>query len=208
MRFPTKGAQMKTDRSDRRRRGGRRLSALVFAAAVAVAALAITAFAVAKSTTLGVAMAKLTGPSGMRSEPVAVNSRGVALYDLVPETTHHLLCTSSACLSAWPPLKVASGAKLTKAAGISGKLGKLRRKGFTQVTLNGHPLYTFVEDGGKKGGAAGDGLVAFGGTWHVFKEGHVTNSASTPAPAPAPAPIGYTAPSSTTTTTTSSPSGW
>jgi predicted lipoprotein with Yx(FWY)xxD motif len=184
---------MKTaDRSDRRRRGGRRPRALVFAtAAIAVAALAMTAFAVAKSTTLGAATAKLSGPSGTRSEPIAVNSHGVAVYELLPETTHHLLCTSSACLGAWPPLKVASGAKLTKGAGVSGKLGTLHRKGFTQVTLNGHPLYTFVEDGGKKGVAAGDGLKAFGGTWHVFKEGK-TQSTNSATPPPAPMPIGYT----------------
>jgi predicted lipoprotein with Yx(FWY)xxD motif len=184
---------MKTaDRSNHRRRGGWRPGALVVAAAAAVvvAALAMTAFAMAKSTTLGVATAKLSGPSGTRSEPIAVNSRGVAVYELLPETTHHLLCTSSACLSAWPPLKVASGAKLTKGAGVSGKLGTLHRKGFTQVTLNGHPLYTFVEDGGKKGVAAGDGLKAFGGTWHVFKEGTTQSTDTTSTPAPMP--IGYT----------------
>ena len=192
---------MKTaDRSDRRCRGGRRPGAPVFVTvAVGIAVLAMTAFAVAKSTTLGVATAKLSGPSGTRSEAIAVNSRGVALYELLPETTHHLLCTSSTCLGVWPPLKVASGAKLTKAAGVSGKLGKLHRRGFTQVTLNGHPLYTFVEDAGQKGVADGDGLKSFGGTWHVLNEGQITNSTSTPtpttstpAPAPMPAPIGYT----------------
>jgi predicted lipoprotein with Yx(FWY)xxD motif len=172
---------------DRKARGLRRrgvgLGGLVLAVS-AVAALAMTAFAVAKSDTLGVASAKLSGPSGHRTESIAVNSRGVAVYDLVPETTHHLLCTSSACLSAWPPVKVAAGAKLTKAAGISGKLGTLKRKGFTQVTLNGHPLYTFIEDAGKKGVAAGDGLKAFGGTWHVFKEDPPKSSSAGSTPAP------------------------
>jgi predicted lipoprotein with Yx(FWY)xxD motif len=35
------------------------------------------------------------------------------------------------------------------------------------VTLNGRPLYTFALDKGKKGSAKGEGIVAFGGTWHV-----------------------------------------
>jgi len=151
------------------RRRGLTAGGLVLAL-VAVAALAMTAFAVARSDSLGVASAKLTGPSGDRTESIAVNSRGVAVYELSPETTHHLLCTSSACLAAWPPVKVAAGSKLTKAAGISGRLGTLRRGGFDQLTLNGHPLYTFIEDGGRRGVASGDGIKNFGGTWHVFKE--------------------------------------
>jgi predicted lipoprotein with Yx(FWY)xxD motif len=99
---------------------------------------------------------------------VAVNGKGVTVYELSPETTKHLLCASSECLAAWPPLK-ASGT-VTKAAGMSGKLGTFKRKGFTQVTLNGHPLYTFSEDAGQKGMANGEGLHGFGGVWHVFKE--------------------------------------
>lgn len=147
----------------------RRHGALIVAIA-AVAALSVAAIAIARSTTLGVATAKLSGPSGTRTEAIAVNSSGVAVYDLVPETTSHLLCTSASCFQFWPPVKVAAGAKPTKAAGISGKLGVLHRKGFSQLTLNGHPLYTFVQDAGKRGVATGDGVVAFGGTWHVFKE--------------------------------------
>lgn len=181
-------------RSDRRRgargargvRGARRAGMLVLAIA-AVAALAMTAFAAAKSMTLGVASAKLSGPSGSRTEPIAVNSKGVAVYELVPETIHHLLCTSS-CLQAWFPVKAAAGTKLTKAAGVSGKLGTFKRKGVTQLTLNGHPLYTFIEDGGKKGVAAGDGIKSFGGTWHVFKEGQSTSSSSAGS---SPTPPGY-----------------
>jgi hypothetical protein len=38
------------------------------------------------------------------------------------------------------------------------------------VTLNGHPIYTFAEDGGRRGRAEGDGIRNFGGVWHVFKE--------------------------------------
>ncbi len=170
-------------------RSARRAGMLVVAVA-AVAALAMTAFAAAKSMTLSVASAKLSGPSGSRTEPIAVNSKGVAVYELLPETTHHLLCTSSMCLQAWPPVKVAAGAKLTKGAGLSGKLGTLKRKGFTQVTLNGHPLYNFVEDAGKKDVAAGDGIKAFGGTWHVFKEGAAMGSSTSPAGG-SPTPPGY-----------------
>jgi predicted lipoprotein with Yx(FWY)xxD motif len=124
----------------------------------------LTAFAVAQSATVSVGTAKVKG----HMESVAVNGKGVTVYELSPETTEHLLCRSSTCLGAWPPVK-ASG-KVNTAAGLSGKLGTFKRKRFTQVTLNGHPPYTFSEDAGMKGSASGEGLHSFGGTWHVSKE--------------------------------------
>jgi predicted lipoprotein with Yx(FWY)xxD motif len=130
----------------------------------AVSLLAVTAFAVAKSPTIGVGTAAVKG----HQEPVAVTSRGLTVYELAPESTHHLVCTSAACLSVWPPVK-ASG-RPSKAAGVTGRLGTVKRKGFTQVTLNGHPLYTFAGDNGRRGKAAGEGINNFGGVWHVFKE--------------------------------------
>jgi predicted lipoprotein with Yx(FWY)xxD motif len=126
--------------------------------------LAVTAFAAARSSTIGIGTAKVKG----HREPVAVSGRGVTVYELAPESAHHLVCTSAACLSVWPPVK-ASG-RVTKAPGVAGRLGTVRRRGFTQVTLNGHPLYTFTEDSGRRGEAEGEGINNFGGVWHVFKE--------------------------------------
>lgn len=129
-----------------------------------VGLLAVTALAIARSSTVGVGRAEVKG----HKESVAVNGRGVTVYELAPESAHHLVCTSAACLSVWPPVK-ASG-RPTKAPGVTGKLGTVKRKGFEQVTLNGHPLYTFSEDGGRRGKAEGEGINNFGGVWHVFKE--------------------------------------
>lgn len=128
------------------------------------ALLALAALAVAKTSTIGVGTAEVKG----HKEPVAVNSRGVTVYELAPESAHHLVCTSSACLSVWPPVR-ASG-KPIKGAGVSGTLGTVKRHGFAQVTLNGHPLYTFTEDNGRRGKAEGEGINNFGGVWHVFRE--------------------------------------
>jgi predicted lipoprotein with Yx(FWY)xxD motif len=99
-----------------------------------------------------------------------VNSRGVALYTLSGATKSHFKCASSLCFGFWPPMKVHSAhAKLTKGPGVKGKLGIVHRSGFFQVTLNGHPLYMFSVDKGRKGIAMGEGVVSFGGTWHVVK---------------------------------------
>ncbi len=159
----------------------------VLVVAALLGAVALSSAAISKSDTLGVARARLSGPSGHRQEPIAVTSKGVAVYELLPETTRHPLCTTSnGCFFVWPPVKAGSG-HVTKASGVKGHLGTFRRDGFTQVTLNGHPLYTFAQDGGRKGVATGDGLHSFGGVWHVFAEGKAVK-ASAPGAGPATAP--------------------
>ena len=156
---------------------GRRLATFggvaMLALAAVVAVMAISANAA--STTIGVKTVKVGG----KSEPIAVNSKGVTVYTLSGESTKHLECTTHACFTAWPPVTVHG--KPT-ASGVKGKLGTLKRDGFTQVTLDGHPLYTFEGDGNKAGVANGNGIVAFGGTWHVVAEGSAKAAqAQTPA---------------------------
>jgi predicted lipoprotein with Yx(FWY)xxD motif len=163
---------MKSSRSSRSRLGALAGAGLLAAAAVVVA---MAAMAAARSATLTAARVHLTGPSGARTETIAVTGRGVSVYWLGGETTHHLLC-KTACFQFWPPVKVAAHARPT-ASGVTGRLGTLHRQGFTQLTLNGHPVYTFVQDGAKRGVATGDGVVAFGGPWHVFKMGRSTAAA-------------------------------
>jgi predicted lipoprotein with Yx(FWY)xxD motif len=133
------------------------------------------------------------------NETIAVDVHGRTLYALHPETTHHLLCKSHACLEAWPPLTVRSEKiKLAAGHGIEGHLGLLHRPNHVlQVTLRGLPLYRFAGDS-RKGEATGDGIMSFGGTWHAVKATArpstttTTPTTGTPAPPPAPAPpYGY-----------------
>jgi predicted lipoprotein with Yx(FWY)xxD motif len=126
-------------------------------------------------------------------ETIIVNAQGRTLYHLSGDSPNHLLCKSSACLAAWPPLTVPSRhAKLVDGRGVHGHLAILRRSnGMFQVTLRGLLLYRFVGDT-SAGTAAGEGINAFGGIWHA-----VTASASSATPSPsAPAPATNTAPSS------------
>jgi predicted lipoprotein with Yx(FWY)xxD motif len=158
------------------RRSGRaypvRRIAVTFLGLAVLAFGSLSGLAVAKgSTTLGTAKVKVKG----KSETIVVGPRGATVYTLSGESTHHLVCTPQAkpkgmCFHFWPPVKVRSAkTKLTAAHGVKGKLGILHRNGFFQVTLGGHPLYYFLQDAGKKGSATGQGIVAFGGTWHVVK---------------------------------------
>ena len=127
---------------------------------------------------------------GTSTVPIAVNSKRRPVYRLHPETTKHLLCTGM-CLKVWPPVTVKPGQELTKVSGVKGRLGSFKRGATRQVTLNGHPLYTFVMDKAK-GTAKGDGIVAFGGTWHVFREGPAAKAPTTTTPTtPYTPPPGY-----------------
>ncbi len=150
---------------------GRKLAAATIAAAAGLAVAALVGVALAKTFTLNVAKkATVTNQSGMtKTENIAVNSRGFAVYTLTGDRKSHPECTkANSCFSFWPPLKVSSSKKLAKSPGIKGKLGVWRRNGFLQVTLAGHPLYRYSGDN-RKHRATGEGVRAFGGTWHVVK---------------------------------------
>jgi predicted lipoprotein with Yx(FWY)xxD motif len=158
----------------------------------------LVGLAAAKSlTTLGTAQNSTIGKT------IVVDSRGLTVYELSPETTHHLLCKkTNGCFGVWPPLKVASAkTKLTAARGVTGKLGILHRNGIFQVTLGGHPLYHFAGDGSKKGMANGQGIRSFGGSWHVVAASSTGATPTTTTPT-------TTTTTSTTTTTPYYPPGY
>jgi predicted lipoprotein with Yx(FWY)xxD motif len=175
-------------------------AAAVLVVLASAGALAVTGLAAARSFTLRV---DKTATVGNKHESIIVNAKGFVVYVLSPETTHHVLCKKrNQCLSFWPPVTVASArSKPTVAAGIKGKLGLWHRDGFFQVTLNGHPLYTFVQDK-RKGVATGNDLMGFGGTWHVVRVSAGTRAAQAPSAPSAPAPT------MTGTPTMPYPSGW
>jgi predicted lipoprotein with Yx(FWY)xxD motif len=149
---------------------------------------AVTAAAVLSGVALAATGTRVVGEASNTTlkETIVVDTHGRTLYALHPETTHHLLCKSHACLETWPPLTVHSAnVKLEAAHGVEGHLALLRRSGGKlQVTLRGAPLYRFAGDSAK-GQANGEGIKAFGGTWHAVKaELHAT---ATPSPAMPPA---------------------
>lgn len=167
---------------------------LLLRSTIALASLAtgagVAGIALAKS---GGATVKSVHNSSL-GESILANSKGQTLYELSPETSHHLLCSSTACFNFWPPYKVSKNAKLTS-TGVKGKLSKLHRDGFYQVTLNGLPLYRFSLDA-HAGQATGEGIKSFGGTWHVVKTGAAKSSTTTTTTT-------STMPGTTTTSTTS-----
>jgi predicted lipoprotein with Yx(FWY)xxD motif len=120
-------------------------------------------------------------------ENLLTNASGSAVYTLSGDSIHHAKCTAAnGCFKVWRPVKVASARRLSKAPGINGKLGVWRRDGLLQVTLGGHPLYTFAGDS-QRDAATGNGIHSFGGTWHVIKT-NATGATTTPTAPAAPTP--------------------
>jgi predicted lipoprotein with Yx(FWY)xxD motif len=169
-----------------------------FTLALAIAGFVVAALAgvaLAKSFTLTIAknekvsnITKATAPT--KTESIVANSKGGALYTLSGDSKSNPKCTDATCRKNWPPLTVASAkSKPTAAPGIKGKLGVVHRGKIFQVTWNGHPLYTFAFDKGK-GKAMGDGVVAFGGTWHVIATSS-SKATNNPPPPMNPLPPGY-----------------
>ena len=168
------------------RRPGRTHGAWLAAATVAAAAgfalAALVGVALARTFTLQVAKsASVTNQSGTtRTENIVVNSRGFAVYTLTGDSKSHPKCTkANGCFIFWPPLKVASAKQLSKAPGITGRLGVWHRNGFLQVTLAGHPLYRYAADT-QRHHATGEGVVSFGGTWHAKTPGSTSAGTTMP----------------------------
>ena len=100
---------------------------------------------------------------------VLVDTEGAALYAAEQESSGAVRCVDS-CAGVWLPL-TADGEPVA-GEGVDGQLAVVERPdGTSQVTYDGAPLYSFVEDSGE-GTVTGNGLSDdFDGeafTWHVM----------------------------------------
>jgi len=107
-------------------------------------------------------------------QQVLTNTQGLTLYWFVPDTSTTSKCTGS-CATYWPPVK----GPATAGSGVTGTLSTITRSdGTTQATYDGHPLYTYVADGGP-GQNKGNGLNISGGLWYEMTVSGATPAAST-----------------------------
>ena len=94
---------------------------------------------------------------------VLVDRQGRTLYLFERDSGTMSACTG-ACAVNWPPLRV-RGTPLVGSGAKPSDVGRTARPdGISQLTYNGHPLYTFVNDK-KPGNTNGEGINAFGGSW-------------------------------------------
>jgi predicted lipoprotein with Yx(FWY)xxD motif len=102
-----------------------------------------------------------------KSETVLTNAGGKTLYYLTADTSTHVACTGQ-CTTFWPPL-LATAAP-TSSTSLPHKLSVLTDANGMQVEYDGHPLYNFSGDAAA-GQGNGEGIISFGGTWHVATPG-------------------------------------
>jgi predicted lipoprotein with Yx(FWY)xxD motif len=149
-----------------------------------IAALALALAACANNSSSSAGAGGLYGGGGATSAPAAAsgaaaiqaakvpgvgtvltNSDGMTLYLFEADTGTTSTCSGD-CATNWPPVTTSGNATATMGA-TSSMLGTTTRDdGSTQVTYNGHPLYTFVGDT-SSGEATGQGINAFGGLWYA-----------------------------------------
>lgn len=141
---------------------------------VALAAVAVTAACAAPyggaSTTAatqqasqGTAAVVSTASTGLGT--VVVNSSGRTVYEFGRDTGSTSTCTGG-CAAIWPPV-LAPATLPASLPGITGPLGSTTRTdGGRQLTIAGHPVYTYSGDGAP-GDTNGQGLQLNGGVWHA-----------------------------------------
>jgi predicted lipoprotein with Yx(FWY)xxD motif len=100
---------------------------------------------------------------------VLVNSKGLTLYMFVRDHQKKVTCTSQACVTVWPPLKIKKGQSPTAGGAAKKKLlgADKSPKGYRVVTYNHWPLYTYFTDT-KPGQTTGQGVDNSGGKWYVL----------------------------------------
>jgi predicted lipoprotein with Yx(FWY)xxD motif len=97
-----------------------------------------------------------------------VDPTGLTLYTLSSDPANGSTCLDQ-CVAFWPPLLVAQGGTVTTPSGVTGTVGTfVRADGSTQVSVAGRALYHYVGDSAA-GDTNGEGIVSFGGTWHVAR---------------------------------------
>ena len=106
-----------------------------------------------------VAIKTATITVGGKSETVLTNAQGLTLYYRTSDTPSSVC--SGGCASAWPP--VIDSSTPSAPSSLPGKLSLLNDANGSQVTYNGHPLYTYSGDS-SPGQSNGQG---FGGIWFV-----------------------------------------
>ena len=94
-----------------------------------------------------------------KSITALVNNQGMTLYYNTSDTASSVC--SGGCASAWPP--VVSTSVPSPVSALPGTLSLLTDANGSQVTYNGHPLYTYSGDSAP-GQVNGDGV---GGVWFV-----------------------------------------
>jgi predicted lipoprotein with Yx(FWY)xxD motif len=179
-------ARTRSNRELPRRPGPRSRRGTLVAVPLALGALALTAACGASGGTASAAPSTSNGSGPVASAStdlgtILVDGRGRTVYEFANDTGTRSTC-DGACAQEWPPV-MAPDALPTSLPGVSGELGTTTRgDGGTQLTIAGHPVYTFSGDGAP-GQTNGQGINLNGGVWNVVTTAGSPVQAGSSAPA-------------------------
>jgi predicted lipoprotein with Yx(FWY)xxD motif len=109
------------------------------------------------------AAGSLLGTMDTSIRTVLVDSKNATVYEFANDQGSTSTCTGS-CAAVWPPV-VAPDTLPLSLPGVTGQLGTTTRDdGSKQLTVAGHPVYTFTGDSAP-GQTKGNGIVLNGGLW-------------------------------------------
>jgi predicted lipoprotein with Yx(FWY)xxD motif len=138
-----------------------------------------------ESTTQAATLHTATTRVGTMSETILVNAKGLPLYYYRPDTAKKSQ-VSGALAQLWPALVSSK----PRASGLKGKVASVRQAAGSQVTYNGHFLYTFVDDSPRH--VTGQGVSNFFvATPNIRTIGSSTTVKAAPAPAAPSSGYGY-----------------
>ena len=136
---------------------------------MAMGALALTAACnpYTSPSTTGASAPAATGaliaPASTDLGMVLVNGQGRTVYDFANDTGHTSTCNGE-CAHDWMPV-AAPDTLPASLPGVPADLGSTQRSdGTQQLTVAGHPVYTFEGDS-KPGQTNGNGITLNGGLW-------------------------------------------
>ena len=123
----------------------------------------VTTLSSPPTTDAGLTLTVQRSPAG----PILATGMGATLYDFGPDTRHRSTCVNVGCVYQWPPL-IVRGPILVGTGVDRALVGTLTRPGgATQLSYNGHPLYTYILDA-KPGMVTGQAIDQDGGPWYVL----------------------------------------
>jgi predicted lipoprotein with Yx(FWY)xxD motif len=160
--------------------GGRGVGSFLAVAGFALSAAACSGGSgVSASAPVPTANGSLLSAQPTSLGTILVDGKGRTVYEFANDKNGGSTCTGG-CAANWP--FVPSPTSLpTSLPGVSGQLGTTTRSdGAHQVTIAGHPVYTFAGDSAP-GQTKGQGIVLDGGLWTVASPAGAPITTASPA---------------------------